>query len=121
MLVVADFWRRHFGTPSRFTEAPNNINLASCGNCGVGSYLNIFPDGSVYPCHVLSVPKFLLGNVRQTKLSAIVKDSATLKHLRTLDFSQLKGGSERLKQLLSNAVCHGEVYRDAPEEVLQLL
>ncbi len=119
-LAVVDFWQRHFGAPSRLTESVNT-NLASCGNCGVGSYINILPDGSVYPCHVLSVPEFRLGNVRYTKLSAIVQESTLLKHLRSIDFTQLKEGSDRLKQLLSDAICLGEVYRDAPEEFLQLL
>lgn len=120
-LAIADFWQRHFGIHSNFAESSSNANLASCGNCGVGSYLNILPDGSVYPCHVLSVPKFLLGNVRQTKLSAIVQESTLLKDLRCLDFTHLKGGSNRLRQLLNNAVCLGEVYRDAPEEVFHFL
>ncbi len=120
-LAVADFWQRHFGIQSGFAEAADTVNLASCGNCGVGSYINILPDGSVYPCHVLSVPKFLLGNVRQTKLSTIIQESTLLKNLRNIDFTQLKGGSDRLKQLLTNAICLGEVYRDATEEVCRFL
>ena len=119
--AVVDFWQRHFGTPSRFTESTDTSNLASGGTCGVGNYINILPDGSVYPCHVLSVPKFLLGNVRHTTLSAIVHESTLLKHLHSLDFSQLKIGSDRLMHLLHSASCLGEVYRDAPEELLSFL
>lgn len=114
-LAVADFWRSHFGAPSRLGEA-DAYKLVGCGNCGIGSYINIHPDGSVYPCHVLSVPEFFLGNVRQTKLLDIVWESSTLKRLRDLDFKHLTRSSERLKQLLNNAICLGEVYRDAPEE-----
>jgi MoaA/NifB/PqqE/SkfB family radical SAM enzyme len=32
-------------------------------NCGVGQYLNLMPDGSAFPCHVLCTPDYYLGNV----------------------------------------------------------
>jgi MoaA/NifB/PqqE/SkfB family radical SAM enzyme len=117
--TVTDFCRSHFGVSSPQKEVKSS-RLANNRNCGVGSYINILPDGSVYPCHVLSVPEFLLGNLRQTKLSVIVQESSLLRRLRDLDFTHMKGGSNRLRQLLDDAVCLGEVYRDAPEEVFPL-
>lgn len=119
-LLVARFWQQHFGIPSRLREA-NSYSLMNCRNCGVGSYLNIHPDGSVYPCHVLSVPEFLLGNVRQSSLLDIYRGSTLLRQLRELDFSRLAETSDRVKQLLGNAICLGEVYRDAREELSDLL
>lgn len=113
--AVADFWRARFGAPSRLGGA-HAYKLVGCGNCGIGAYINIYPDGSVYPCHVLSVPEFFLGNGRETTLLDIVRESSTLKRLRNLDFRHLTRSGECLKLLLNNAVCLGEVYRDAPEE-----
>lgn len=118
--LVAKFWQKHFGTPSRLKEAEHHT-LKNCGNCGVGSYMNIHPDGAVYPCHVLSVPEFLLGNVRQASLVDIYQNSVSLRKLRELDFTKLIGINQHVKLLLDNAVCLGEVYRDAKEELSALL
>ena len=41
--------------------------------CPVGESLNIGPDGSIYPCTALSDPRFLLGNVKDTRLSDVPK------------------------------------------------
>lgn len=117
---VAQFWQKHFGIPSRLKEA-DRYTLMSCGNCGVGSYMNIHPDGAVYPCHVLSVPDFLLGNVRRASLVDIYRGSGLLRQLRELDFTKLAEASQHVKLLPKNAICLGEVYRDSKEELSVLL
>lgn len=118
-LAVAKFWHRNFGTPLNLerTEA----HSLSCRNCGVGSNLNIHPDGTVYPCHVLSVSPFLLGNVRKTRLSKICRSSPVLKRLRDVNLSEEAAANPRIRKLLDNANCLGEVYRDAPTELIGLL
>jgi len=119
-LVVANFWQKQFEAPRKLKE-PKAYSLMSCRNCGVGSYINIHPDGAIYPCHVLSVPEFLLGNVRTQSLSKMCRNSTLLKTLRSLDFNQIAGVSGRLASLLENAICLGEVYRDAKDELMSLL
>ena len=47
------------------------LDVTSCTDqrdCGVGSFVNIMPNGDVYPCHVLIHPDFCCGNVRNAKL-----------------------------------------------------
>lgn len=119
-MAIADFWQRQFGIVS----SPDSLKkgtLANCGSCGAGKYVNILPDGSVYPCHVLSTPTFLLGNIRQKKLTTIIEQSTLLKKLRDIDFKHFKSASDRLKQVINNTACLGEVYRDAPEDFLYVL
>jgi len=115
-LLFAQFCEQYFGIPSRLREA-NDYALMSCGNCGIGSYININPDGDVYPCHVLSVHEFLMGNVRQSSLVDIYRGSVLLRQLRELDFAELAEASTRVKGLLGNAMCLGEVYREARQEL----
>ncbi|MCW4000391.1 MAG: radical SAM protein [Candidatus Bathyarchaeota archaeon] len=119
-LVMADFWQRHFGIPLN-QESIKKPSLISCGNCGVGKYVNILPDGSIYPCHVLSSPKFFLGNIKENKLAAIIEESNLLKQLLNINFINFKGGSDHLKQILGNTACLGEVYREAPKELLDAI
>jgi len=118
--LIAQFWQQHFGAPQRLKKA-DAYRLINCGNCGVGSYLNIHPDGNVYPCHVLSVPDFLLGNVRQSSLVDICQNSDLLRQLGELDFTRLTQVSQHVKGLLADAICLGEVYRDARQEIDGLL
>ena len=120
-LAIVDFWQSHFGASLGLMDRLVNSDLASCGRCGVGSYINIHSDGSVYPCHVLSVREFFLGNIRQTRLSTICQDSIILKNLCHLDFTTVKVKSAKLRRSLSSAVCLGEVYRCDPEELFRLL
>jgi len=113
-LIVADFWQKRFGDLSGSGNL-KGYKLVDCGNCGIGSHINIQPNGSVYPCHVLSAPEFLLGNLRQINLTEIVWESTILKQLQNLDFIQLAEHDDRLNYLFKDAICMGEVYRDAPE------
>ena len=112
--AAAEFWRRHFGVPSQLREA-SAYGLLRCGNCGVGRHINIHPDGAVYPCHVLSVRRFMLGNIREASIVDIVGQSVLLRELRDLDLRCRAGTSGRLRRLLSEAMCLGEVYREVPE------
>lgn len=113
-LAVAGFWRKRFSDPQTLTSAGFR-SLLSCGNCGIGSHINIRPDGSVYPCHVLSVPRFYLGNVKDMSLIEIIQNSEVRRQLRKMDFEKLAKADQRLRRLLMKAVCLGEIYRNAPE------
>jgi MoaA/NifB/PqqE/SkfB family radical SAM enzyme len=117
---IGRFWSRRFGSPTRF-DTPKETNLLTCGHCGVGSHINIWPDGSVFPCHVLSTPEFILGNLKQTKLSVILNESVVLKSLEQLDFRNLNINDEAIKVLLSSSICLGEVYREAPQAIRRFM
>ncbi|GAG96716.1 unnamed protein product, partial [marine sediment metagenome] len=56
--IAGDFWQSRFGKTKAFKD-PGKHTLASYGNCGIGSHINILPDGSVYPCHVFISSKAL--------------------------------------------------------------
>jgi radical SAM protein with 4Fe4S-binding SPASM domain len=58
-------------------------------NCGIGRFFSINPDGSVYPCHVLSFPEFYLGNVRNDALFSIYHSSPLLQKMKNLRFSKI--------------------------------
>jgi len=81
----------------------------SCSNCGVGSFLNIMPNGDVFPCHVLTNREFCCGNVREQSLLEICHRNGLLGELQTLDFHELVRQDERLASLTQSS-CMGEVY-----------
>jgi len=112
--IISDFWQNRL-IKSSLTENRKRPTLVSCSSCGIGSNINILPDGAVYPCHVLSEPRFFLGNIREQKLSDIVFKSKTLSNLKNIDFAKLVKIDKNLKKLLQDATCLGEVYRDNPD------
>src|SRR5205085_7212522 len=61
-------WRRCF--PNR-PVPPEPPAPEGQSHCGVGSFLNILPDGDVFPCHVLTEREFRCGNVREQNLYEI--------------------------------------------------
>jgi MoaA/NifB/PqqE/SkfB family radical SAM enzyme len=88
---------------------PDSPEPASCSNCGVGSFLNIMPNGDVFPCHVLTDRVFRCGNVREQSLLEICRRTGLLGELQGLDFYQLARQDERLAPL-TRPGCMGEVY-----------
>jgi MoaA/NifB/PqqE/SkfB family radical SAM enzyme len=79
-------------------------------HCGVGHFLNIAPNGDVFPCHVLEYPEFRLGNVRDEPLPAICRRSGLLGELAGLDFGDLAAGDAELGALTRPRTCLGTVY-----------
>jgi radical SAM protein with 4Fe4S-binding SPASM domain len=88
---------------------PDPPESESCSNCGVGSFLNIMPNGDVFPCHVLTDREFCCGNVREQGLLEICQRNGLLGELQTLDFHELARQDERLGSLTQPS-CMGEVY-----------
>jgi radical SAM protein with 4Fe4S-binding SPASM domain len=58
-------------------------------NCGVGKYISINSDGSVYPCHILSTPEFCIGNIKNERLSDIINNSLIMFVLRNSKFNEI--------------------------------
>jgi len=117
---IAEYWQNCFGYP--LANLPTDSRtLANCGSCGIGQHINILPDGSVFPCHVLSFPEFYLGNITETSLITIIENSILLDKLESLDFSHLSIMPEEFEAILQNAVCVGDVYRKYPQKLHELL
>jgi len=77
-------------------------------NCGVGRFLNIMPNGDIYPCHVLTDAGFSLGNVREHSLLRICRRQGYLGSLQRVDFAVLAGQDSQLASLPRE--CMGTVY-----------
>jgi len=117
--VVAEFWHEYFGFSSR-----QGIRNKPPMNCGVGKYLTIYPDGSVYPCHLLALPEFCIGNVRDKSLFEIFTQSELMKKMRALDFQSIPYCAECFNELSDGEVCLGELYQqvdDAKQGLGELL
>jgi sulfatase maturation enzyme AslB (radical SAM superfamily) len=79
-------------------------------NCGVGSFLNIMPNGDVFPCHALTEREFRCGNVREQSLVEICRRNGLLGQLRALDFKVMAEQDERVMELTRPGACLGNVY-----------
>jgi MoaA/NifB/PqqE/SkfB family radical SAM enzyme len=101
-------WQRSF--PSR-PIPPDPPGQGLCVNCGVGSFLNILPNGDVFPCHVLTQREFRCGNLREDGLVQICRRGGLLGHLQGLDFGELASQDQRVAQLTRPGACMGNVYR----------
>jgi MoaA/NifB/PqqE/SkfB family radical SAM enzyme len=82
-----------------------------CTGCGVGSFLSVLPDGSVYPCHVLHLKEFRLGNLAEDPLETIMAPGAMLQRLSRVDLNRLNA---RFAPAAENGPhsCLGQLYRD---------
>jgi uncharacterized protein len=83
-------------------------------HCGVGRFLNVMPDGDVFPCHVLTAPEFRLGNLREQGLLEICRRGGLLGQLAGLDFRKVAGDDCRAAPLTRPGACLGDVYAAAP-------
>ena len=67
---------------------PNLPEPSETSSCGVGSFVNILPNGDVYPCHVLMSREFHCGNVRKQSLMEICSHNGLLGKLAASDFKE---------------------------------
>jgi len=79
-------------------------------NCGVGTMLNIMPNGDIFPCHVLTDPQFRLGNLRKECILHICNRYGLLGQLASLNFQELAQEDDALKDLVQPNVCMGNVF-----------
>ena len=98
--IVDEFWYETFGHRLK-SESKDAFN------CGVGKFLTVDPDGSVYPCHVLAFPEFCIGNVRKQSLYSIYHDSILMNKLRKLHFSEIAQCADCFKELSQEGTCLG--------------
>jgi MoaA/NifB/PqqE/SkfB family radical SAM enzyme len=104
--VVLNAWKRQYPDsappPSRSPEAQTH--------CGVGNFLNIMPNGDVFPCHVLTGDAFFCGSARRQRLSDICRGGGLLGRLASLDFVRLAARDGRVAPIALPAGCMGDVY-----------
>lgn len=111
-VAVRRAWERSF--PDR-PVPPDPPEPDSCANCGVGSFLNIMPNGDVFPCHVLTQREFRCGNLREDRLVEVCRRSGLLGHLQALDFHDLAREEQRVTELTRPGACMGNVYATTKE------
>jgi len=104
--AVRRAWERCY--PDR--PAPPGPPPEAQSHCGAGSFLNIMPNGDVFPCHVLTQPEFRCGNVREESLLEICSRSGLLGQLQALDFQALAQQDDRVAELTRPGTCLGNVY-----------
>jgi MoaA/NifB/PqqE/SkfB family radical SAM enzyme len=107
--VVAHAWRRALGVVS---QRHSNHHEFPDWHCGVGRFVNIMPNGDVFPCHVLNWPEFRCGNVRTTHLTEICSESGLLGALTELKFGKLASEDDALSPLKAAGTCMGTVYQE---------
>jgi hypothetical protein len=79
-------------------------------NCGVGEFVNIMPNGDVFPCHVLTQSEFRCGNLRHDSLKAICRRTGLLGEPSALDFRALAARDDQLGPLRDRGSYMGSVY-----------
>jgi radical SAM protein with 4Fe4S-binding SPASM domain len=102
---VEEFYNDRFGLKTE------HINTELC-NCGVGQYISINPDGSVFPCHVLSFPEFCIGNIRKESLASVLKNSILMDKLRKFEFKELVKCNTNFSGSIINDSCLGMLIKD---------
>jgi len=106
--AVRQAWERCY--PDRPLPPDPPDSEAPCAHCGVGGFLNIMPNGDVFPCHVLTSREFRCGNVREQSLGEICNRAGPLGQLQALDFRDLARADNRLLPLTQPHTCMGNVY-----------
>jgi len=105
--TVERAWARAFPEAMPRPEPPQE---EAQHHCGVGNFLNIMPNGDVFPCHALTQPEFRAGNVRERRLIEICARSGLIGRLAKLDFVDLVAGDADLEPLTRAGTCMGHVY-----------
>lgn len=90
--------------------------------CGVGHFVNVMPNGDVYPCHVLTDPARLCGSLRTQTFAEICGPEGLLARFRALDLRALAPRLPALVRLplLRAGGCLGEVAAASPQLRAQL-
>ena len=106
--LLREFWSRRpiSGNQPGIDIQPEDRSAG----CGIGSFLNILPNGDAYPCHVLMKPAFYLGNIRRKKLLEICQMENSVSRLRGIDCRRLIAQKPEMAELIENEGCRGILY-----------
>jgi MoaA/NifB/PqqE/SkfB family radical SAM enzyme len=107
--AIRQAWQRSH--PDRPYVAPRSAGPEQT-HCGVGRFLNIMPNGDVFPCHVLTQPELRLGNVRRDRLAHICRRGGILAGLAGLNFAAMSAEEPAVAGLTRPHTCMATVYQD---------
>jgi MoaA/NifB/PqqE/SkfB family radical SAM enzyme len=102
-VAMREAWRRC----SRGRRVSFDLEPEPRPNCVAGSFVNVMPNGDVFPCHVLTAREFYCGNVRGQSLAEICSHSNLLGELQGLDFRSRARRDEGLLALVRTCGCAG--------------
>jgi MoaA/NifB/PqqE/SkfB family radical SAM enzyme len=105
--IVRHVWNSEF--PGQQLQSDPDVE-AEQRHCGVGHFLNVLPNGDVFPCHVLTHPEFRCGNLRSERLLDICRRSALLTALSSSDFREIAGRHHSLAAIAHAGTCLGDIY-----------
>jgi len=79
--------------------------------CAIGdAEISISDAGDVYPCHLLHLPQFLAGNVKEQSLESIYQTSDKLKSCRELTVLQVKGCKKCQIRFICGGACRARAF-----------
>ena len=79
--------------------------------CAIGdAEISISDSGDVYPCHLLHLPQFLAGNVREQPLEHIYRTSDKLAWCRNLTVLQTKGCRKCAIRFICGGACRARAF-----------
>ncbi|MDP3013811.1 MAG: radical SAM protein, partial [Candidatus Subteraquimicrobiales bacterium] len=79
--------------------------------CAIGdAEISISDTGDVYPCHLLHLPQFLAGNVKEKSLEAIYQNSDNLKSCRQLNVLNVKGCKKCDLRFICGGACRARAF-----------
>ena len=79
--------------------------------CSIGdAEISISDTGDVYPCHLLHLPQFLAGNIRQQSLESIYQTSDKLKACKGLNVTEIKGCTRCAVRFICGGACRARAF-----------
>jgi radical SAM protein with 4Fe4S-binding SPASM domain len=79
--------------------------------CAIGdAEISISDTGDVYPCHLLHLPQFLAGNVKEKSLETIYQTSDNLKSCRQLTVLNVKGCKKCDIRFICGGACRARAF-----------
>ncbi len=86
-----------------------------CKNCkcalGDGQ-ISISETGDVYPCQLLHYPSFLAGNIFDTTIEAIYRESPALRECRELSVDNIEGCKDCFLRYVCGGACRARAYHE---------
>jgi radical SAM protein with 4Fe4S-binding SPASM domain len=84
--------------------------------CAIGdSEISISESGDVYPCHLLHLPQFLSGHVKEQSLEVIYNTSNRLKLIRELNVLNIKGCKKCDIRFICGGACRARAFFETGE------
>jgi len=79
--------------------------------CAIGdAEISISDSGDVYPCHLLHIPQFLAGNVKEQSLGSIYQTSDLLNSCRKLNVLEIKGCKKCDIRFICGGACRARAF-----------